>query len=49
MNIHAASELCTHGVSNVGDVTAGQTWHNTSNVGGVTAGLMGHGPGKSQL
>ena len=49
MNMHAASGFCTHDVSNVGGVTAGQTRHNTSNVGGVTAGTVGHGPGKTQL
>ena len=38
MNMHAASGLCTHGVSNVGGVTAGPAPHNSSNVGG----LMGH-------
>ena len=48
-NLHAASGLCTHGVSNVGGVTAGPVRHNSSNVGGVTAGPVGHGPGGTQL
>ena len=34
--------LCTHGLNNVGGVTAGQKRHNSSNVGGVTAGQVGH-------
>ena len=42
MNMHAASGRCTHGVSNVGSVTAGQPRHNSSNVGGVTAGQVRH-------
>ena len=33
MNMHAASVLCTHGVSNVGGVTAGPARLNSSNVG----------------
>ena len=47
--MHAASGLCTHGVSNVGGFTAGPARHNSSNVGGVTVGQMGHGPGMTQL
>ena len=42
MNKHAASRLCTHGVSNVGGVTAGSARLNSSNVGCVTAGQMEH-------
>ena len=38
MNIHAASALCNHDVSNVGGVTAGQPRHHSGNVGSVTAG-----------
>ena len=35
--------LCTHGVTTVGGVTAGQPRHNSrSNVGGVTAGQPRH-------
>ena len=33
MNMHAASGICTHGVSNVGGVTAGPARLNSSNVG----------------
>ena len=29
--MHAASGLCTHGISNVGGVTAGHVGHNSSN------------------
>ena len=42
MNIHAASGLCTQGVSNVGGVTAGPSRHNSINDGGVTRGHVGH-------
>ena len=49
MNMHAASGLCTHDVSNVGGVTAGPARLNSSNVGGATAGQMGHGPGETHL
>ena len=49
MNMHAASGLCTYGVSNVWGVTAGPAQRNSSNVGGVTAGQMGHGQGGTQL
>ena len=42
INMHAASGLCTHGVSNVGGVTTGLALHNSSNVGGVTAGQVRH-------
>ena len=45
MNMHAASGLCTHGVSNDESVTAGQARHNSSNVGGVISGQVVHGPG----
>ena len=38
MNMHAASGLCTHGVSNVGGVSAGPARLNSNNGGGVTAG-----------
>ena len=47
INMHAASGLCTHGVSNVGGVTASTARHNSSNVVGVTAGPVGHGPGET--
>ena len=30
INMHAASGLCSHGVSNVGSVTAGPAGHNSS-------------------
>ena len=33
MNMHAASGLCTHVVSNIGGVTAGPARLNSSNVG----------------
>ena len=33
---------CTHRVTTVGSVSAGQARHNSSNVGGVTAGQVGH-------
>ena len=49
MNMHAASGLCTHGISNVGGVIAGPARHNASNVGGVTVGPVGHGPSAAQL
>ena len=49
MNMHAASGLCTHVVSNGGGVTAGPARHISSNVEGVTAGQVGHGPGMTQL
>ena len=49
MNMHAASGICTHGVSNVGGVTTGPARHNSSNVGGVIAGQVRHGPGVTQL
>ena len=45
--MHAASGLCTHGVSNVGGVTASTARHNSSSVVGVTAGPVGHGPGET--
>ena len=44
MHMHAASGLCTQGVSNVGGVTAGPSRHNSIDDGGVTAGQVGHGP-----
>ena len=51
MNMHADIGLCTHGVSNVGGVTAGreQARHNLTNFGGVTAGQVGLRPGETQL
>ena len=42
MNMHAASGLCTHGVSNIGGVTAGPARRNSSNAGGVIAGQVRH-------
>ena len=33
---------CTHGVTTVGGVTAGQARHTSSNLGGVTASQVGH-------
>ena len=47
--MHAASGLCTHGVSNVGGVTASPARRNSSNVEGVTASQVGHGPGRTKL
>ena len=34
--------ICTHGVTTVGAVTAGQPRHNSSNIWGVTAGQVRH-------
>ena len=42
MNMHAASGLCTRGVSDDGGGTGGHARHNSSNVGGVTACQVRH-------